>query len=98
MTIPSADKPSSKLTSLVGLLDHAVSIVPAAGYLWGVVAAGVTVAIITILIGLRWLSFAAIVAVMILGFIFYIFSRIEKSSDTVVKLLGYCLLIVTTLA
>src|SRR4051812_32338893 len=82
------DGPSTKLTDLVGLLDHAVKQIPAAGYFWGVVAASATVAIIGLLNGLNKVTFVAIVAAFVAMFIFYVFSRMEKSPDAVVKLVG----------
>jgi len=98
MTNPSGERPFGKLTSLVGLLDHAVKVVPAARYFWGVVAASVTVAIIAPLNGLSWLTVVAMSAAIVAMFIFYIFSRIEKSADTIIKLAGYALIVITTLA
>jgi len=91
-------KPSSKLTLLVNLLDRAVRVVPAARYFGGVVAASVTVGIIALINSLSWLTVVAILAAIIAMVIFYIFSRIEKSIDVVVKLSGYTLIIVATLA
>jgi hypothetical protein len=98
MTTPNTGKPFGKLTLLVRLLDHAGKIVPAARYFWGVVAASVTVGIIAVINGLSWLTVVAISAAIIAMFVFYIFSRIEKSTDVVVKLAGYALIVVTTLA
>jgi hypothetical protein len=89
---------STKLMDLVGLLDHAVKQVPAAGYFWGVVAASATVAIISRINGLNKVTFIAILAAFIAMFIFYVFSRMEKSTDAVVKLVGHALLIISGLA
>jgi hypothetical protein len=80
MTTPNTGKPFGKLTLLVQLLDHAGKIVPAARYFWGVVAASVTVGIIAVINGLSWLTVVAISAAIIAMFVFYIFSRIEKST------------------
>ena len=90
--------PSGNVTFLVRLLDKATKAVPAAKYFWGVVAASVTVAFISLLNGLNRLTLVAIVAAIVLMFVFYIFSQFEKASDPVVKLLGYVLLIVAAAA
>ncbi len=97
MTSSTKEGPPSKLTYLIRLLDHAVKAVPAARYFWGVIAASVTVAIIGLLNGLNRLTFVAMVAAFGAMLIFYIFSRFEKASDPVIKLLGYGILIVAAL-
>ncbi len=97
MTNSSKGAPPSKLMFLIRLLDHAVEIVPAARYFWGVIATSVTVAIISLLNGLSRLTFVAMVAALCTMLVFYIFSQIEKVSDLVVKLLGYVILTVATL-
>ena len=94
MTSSSKEGPPTKLTYLIRLLDHAVKAVPAARYIWGVIALSVAVAIISLLTGLNRLTFVAMVAAFGAMLIFYIFSRFERSSDAVVKLLGYAILIV----
>jgi hypothetical protein len=92
------DDRSPTLTGLVSLLDHAVRQVPAAGYFWGVVAANATVAIISRINGLNKVTFIAILAAFVAMFIFYVFSRMEKATDPVVKLVGHALLIISGLA
>jgi hypothetical protein len=97
MTSSTKEGPPSKLTYLIRLLDHVVKAVPAARYFWGVIAASVTVAIIGLLNGLNRLTFVAMVAAFGAMLIFYIFSRFEKASDPVIKLLVYGILIVAAL-
>jgi hypothetical protein len=92
------DGTPAALTDLIGLLDRAVKVVPAAGYFWGIIAASVTVAIISRLNGLNRLTFVAMLAAFVAMFIFYVFSRMERSNDVVVKLVGRALLIVSGLA
>jgi hypothetical protein len=94
----SRDASSAALSDLVGLLDRAVKVVPAAGYFWGVIAASVTVAVISLLNGLNRLTFVAMLAAFVAMVLFYVFSRFEKSTDAVVRLVGHALLIVTGLA
>src|ERR1700682_6279892 len=94
------EKPNkSLLADILGpaaeLLDRAVRAVPAARYFWGVVAASATVAIISFLNKLTWLTFVSIVAAFIAMVLFFVFSRFEKSSDVVVRLIGHVLLIAT---
>jgi hypothetical protein len=98
MTNPRADSSSSKLGSLLNVLDRATKAVPAANFLWGVVGLSVVVAIISLLNGLNRLTLVAMVATFAAMVLFYVFSRIEKSTDLIVKLSGYVLLLITTLA
>jgi hypothetical protein len=89
------NKPSlpGVLIHATDLLDHAIKKFPAARYFWGVVAASATVAIISFLNGLNRVTFVAIFAALIAMFIFYVFSRLEKASDPVVRLVGHILLL-----
>ncbi len=89
---------SNPISMLAALLDRAVKAVPAARYMWGLVAASAGVAIVSILNGLTRLTFVAIVAAFVAMFIFYAFSRIEKSSDVIVKSVGRLLVIAAGLA
>ncbi len=88
----------SVLTVLVRVLDHAIASVPAAKYFWGVIAASATVGIVSLINGLNRVTFIALVAAFIAVLIFYTFSRIGKSSDVLVKLVGYALIIISGLA
>jgi hypothetical protein len=94
------NKPSlpGVLIHATDLLDHAIKKFPAARYFWGVVAASATVAIISFLNGLNRVTFVAIFAALIAMFIFYVFSRLEKASDPVVRLVGHILLLATGMA
>jgi tetratricopeptide (TPR) repeat protein len=86
------------LGMLTNLLDRGINAVPHVAYALGVVGIGAAVAIISVILGLNRLAFLAIVAMFVAMFLLYIFSRIEKSNDLVVKLAGQLVIVITALA
>jgi hypothetical protein len=98
MTSPSRNHSTGKLTLLLGLLDGAVKAVPAAKYLWGAVGLSGVVAIISLVNGLTRLTFVAMMAAFIAMVLFYVFSRIGKTTDPIIGLLGYAILVMAILA
>jgi hypothetical protein len=86
------------IKTLMSLLDQAAKRVPATRFYWGVIAAAVAVAVINLVVGLSRLSFIAMIVVFAGAVIFFIFSRIDKSSTPVIRFAGHIILLVSTLA
>jgi hypothetical protein len=80
---------------LGGLIDRAIKAVPRVRFAMGVVGVGAAAAIINAILGLNRLAFVSILAMFAAMILLYIFSRIEHTTDPVVKFGGRLLVIVT---
>jgi hypothetical protein len=84
--------------SLIDIVDRAIKAVPRVSYAMGIVGVGAAAAIINIVLGLNRLAFVSILAMLVAMILLYVFSRIEKSTDIVVKTAGRTLIIVSVAA
>jgi hypothetical protein len=82
----------------VSLLDKAINAVPHVAYALGVVGIGAAVAIPNLILGLNRLAFLAIASMFLAMLLLYIFSRIERTRELIVKLAGQLIIIITALA
>ncbi len=85
------------LGGLTSLLNQGIKSVPRVAFASGVVGVGAAAAIISKILGLNQLAFLSLIAIFLAMTLLYVFSRIEMSSDPVVRFSGQLLVIVTTL-
>ena len=86
------------LRVLAGLLNRGIKAVPRVGYAAGVVGVGAATAILNLILRLNKLAIISVVAMFVAMILLYVFSRIEKARDPIVRLAGQAIVAVVTLA